>query len=159
MTDTAVTLLFTERPGAVDRIVSLLRRRGFPVGGMTIERTHRAGTSRMTVSVRQPDAVEQVTRHLERLADVIEARPAGQNAICREYALARVHVDEAQRDGISALMASFDARPVSTGAGTIVLEATGTSERIDALFAELAPYGIEESARTNTIALGCGAGA
>src|SRR5438309_1335153 len=52
MYEPTLTVLFTERIGALDRIVSLLRRRGFPVTGMSLERTHQSEVRRMSVGVR-----------------------------------------------------------------------------------------------------------
>ena len=154
MSESTLTLLFTQRFGAVDRIMSLLRRRGFPIAGMTVERTHQAEVGRMTVVVEQPAALKQVSRHLEKLPDVLEVTVAeGEDAVRREYALARVRCTPSQRAEVMALLAAFEARAVGTTEESVVVEASGPSATLDALFAELAPYGIEESARTSALAI------
>jgi acetolactate synthase-1/3 small subunit len=154
MAETALTVLFTSRVGALDRVVSLLRRRGFPVSGMTLEQTHRPEVGRMTLVLSQPAAVDQVQRHLQRLPDVLEVRVAGaDDTVRREYALVRIRCAPQRRPEVMALLAAFEARALSMTADHLVLEATGDSASLDALFAELAPYGVEESARTSPIAL------
>lgn len=154
MTEPTLTLLFTQQFGAFDRIISMLRRRGFPIGGVTVERTHLAEVGRMTVVVQSPEALEQVSRHLRKLPDVLEVTAVGDvDAVRREYALARIRCAPQQRAEVMALLAAFEARAVSLTAEHLVLEAAGNGAKLDALFAELAPYGIEESARTNPIAL------
>lgn len=152
MTDATLTLLFTRRFGAADRIMSLLRRRGFPVEGITIERTHQADVGRMTVAVEQA-AAEQVSRHLRKLPDVIEVHRSGDDAVCREYALIRIRCRPQQRTELLALLEAFEARAVCTADEHLVVEAAGPAPRLDALFAELAGYEIEDSARTSPIAM------
>ena len=150
----AITLLFTQRTGALDRIISLLRRRGFPIAGMTVERTHQADVGRMTVLVEQPRAVDQVSRHLQKLPDVLEVSAAdGADAIRREYAMARIRCTPPQRGEAMAVLSAHRARVISTTPDCLVVEAAGSGAELDALFAELAPYGIEESARTSPMAL------
>ncbi|GAC1643441.1 MAG: acetolactate synthase small subunit [Chloroflexota bacterium] len=154
MSKRTLTLNYAQRAGAVDRIISLLRRRGFPIAGMTLERTHLPGVGRMTVVVGIPTALEQVTRHLERLADVIEVSASEpDDAVQREFVLARVRCSEEQQPHVMNLLTAFTARALHVGPDEIVVEATGTAEEIDALFTQLEPYGIEESARTNPVAL------
>jgi acetolactate synthase-1/3 small subunit len=154
MTDPMLTLRFQHRPGAFDRIVSLLRRRGFPVSGMTLERTHQAGIGRMTVVVDQPAMLEQVARHLRKLPDVLEVTTAGDDeAVRREYALARIRCTPEQRSEATALIEIFDGRVVSAEQDQMVIEATGAGAKLDELFANLERFGIEDSARTSAIAL------
>ncbi len=150
----AITLLFTQRTGALDRIISLLRRRGFPIAGMTVERTHQADVGRMTVVVEHPKALAQVSRHLQKLPDVLEVTTAADgDAVQREYALARIQCRPAQRAEVMALLSAYGARAVSMTSDYVVVEASGPGTELDALFAELASYGIEESARTSPMAL------
>ena len=104
MSESTLTLRFAEGTGAVDRIIGLLRRRGFPIAGMTLERTHADGVGRMTVVVDGEDHIEQVTRHLRRLPDVLEVTNAGAGTIQREYALARVHCTASQRSDLEAVI-------------------------------------------------------
>jgi acetolactate synthase I/III small subunit len=148
-----LTVLFTERIGALDRIVSLLRRRGFPVTGMSLERTHQSDVRRMSVGVRQSSALPQIQRHLARLPDVLDVAISDDAALYREYALLRVRCTAAERGEILAILAAFDARALSISANHVVVEASGFTQQIEALFTALAVYGIEESARTSPIAL------
>ena len=156
MTRQMLTLVYVERFGAVDRIVSLLRRRGFPIAGIALERTHEPGIGRMSVAVSGDAALEQVARHLERLPDVRGVTVAGrEECVEREFALLRVRCTPEHEAEVTSILAAFDARPLSTSADSLVVEVSGSCDDLDALFARLEPYGIEESARTNPMALGC----
>jgi acetolactate synthase-1/3 small subunit len=150
MTDSTLTVYYQQRPGAFDRITALLRRRSFPITGMTAASTHVTDVARLTLAVSTPSAVEQVQRHLQRLPDVIDVQVHGDGEfVQREYALIRVHRNEAVPDALR----DHDARMVADNADEMVIEAAGSREAVDALFAALEPFGIEESARTAPIAL------
>lgn len=154
MTDATVTVHFQQRFGAFDRISSLLRRRGFPIAGITVERTQRDDVGRMSVGVRGEAAIEQVRRHLEKLPDVLEVQVHLEgSSVRREYALVRLRRDPGREDAVLAVLAEHGARVVNSSATELVAEASGSHPAMDTLFAALAPYGIEECARTNTIAL------
>jgi acetolactate synthase-1/3 small subunit len=107
----------------------------------------------MSVGVRQSSALPQIQRHLARLPDVLEVSLTDDAALCREYALLRVRCTAAERGEILAILAAFDARALNISANHVVVEATGFTQQMEALFAALSAYGIEESARTSPIAL------
>ena len=153
MMDSTLTVSFIQRFGAVDRILSLLRRRGFPIAGLTLERTHDRQVGQMTVVVEKSDAVEQVRRHLAKLPDVIEVSTGDEDELKREYTLTRIRCRPQQRAEVLALLSTVAGRAISMTADHLVLEAAGSPTTLDRLFRALKPYGIEESARTNPMAL------
>jgi acetolactate synthase-1/3 small subunit len=147
-----LTVLYATRPGATDRVMSLLRRRAFPIGGLTLERTRDRDISRMTVTVERPDAVEQVCRHLRKLPDVLDVS-TGAAGICREYALMRVCCTGVQRQAVAVHLRTAGGRIVGETPGHLVVEAAGTPAELDALIVELDRFGIDEMARTASVAL------
>jgi acetolactate synthase I/III small subunit len=154
MSETTLTVYFQQRFGAFDRIASLLRRRGFAVSGITLERTHRQDLGRLTLGIGVQETVEQVRRHLEKLPDVVEVTVhAAGDTLQREYALLRVHCESEQEGSLQRVLDRHGARAVGAEPGRLMVEASGTQSTMDALFADLTPFGIEESARTNPIAL------
>ncbi len=156
MSEATLTVSFTEGPCAVDRIIGLLRRRGFPIAGMTLERTHADGIGRMTVVVDGPETVQQISRHLQRLSDVLEVTNADEGTVQREYALARVRCSPQQRLELQGLMDGLGVRTVSEGNDYLVVEMSGRRDDLNAAFEALGPFGIEESARTNPMAVHTG---
>lgn len=147
-----LTVLYAARPGAMDRVMSLLRRRAFPIGGLTLERTQDRSIGRMTVTVERADVVEQVCRHLRKLPDVLEVS-AGAADICREYALLRVRCTGAERQVVAERLQTTGGRIVAEAPDYLVVEASGTSTEVDALIAALDQFGIAEMARTASVAL------
>lgn len=155
MHETAITLCYCNRAGTLDRIIGLLRRRGFPIGGMTVERTHRADVNRMTITVERDEVVPQMCRHLERIPDVLEVGRAD-GTLCREYALARISCGPAQRSEVMTILSAYHAHPLAIGADHLVIEVTGFRDHLDALFAALTAYGVDDVARTYPMALRLG---
>lgn len=153
MTEAVMTVYFNQRFGAIDRIISMIRRRGFPIAGMTLERTHDPAVGRMTLVVEDDTMVEQVCRHLGKLPDVVEVSAGDEDELRREYALVRIRCAPAQRAEVLALLTTFAGRAISMTTDHCVLEAAGSPATLNRLFAVLAPYGVEESARTNPMAL------
>lgn len=153
MPDSTLAVIYEQKVGAVDRILSLLRRRGFPVEGITLERTHRPDRGRMTVTVGGPEALEQIERHLSRLNDVVTVGGSHENTVQREYALARVACNSRQRAEVVPILNAFHATALRITDEHVVVEASGTRDHLDDLFTALAPYGIEDLARTSIIAV------
>ena len=153
MTEATLTVHFRQQFGAPDRILSLLRRRGFPIAGMTLERTHDPAIGRMTLVLETDEVVEQVSRHLAKLPDVMEVSAGDDDELRREYALVRIRCRPEQRAEVLALLSTVAGRAISMTTDHLVLEAAGNSSTLERLFATLTPYGIVESARTNPMAL------
>jgi len=154
MPEASLSVLYAEHTGAVDRIFSLLRRREFPIAGVTIERTHQLGIGRMTVMVESASAINQITQHLNRLVDVVSVGRESDDAIRREYALVRIKCTPGQRVEVLPILATFQAQALSVTANHMVLETSGTGDQIDTLVSALEPYGIDQLARTNPLVMG-----
>ena len=107
----------------------------------------------MSVAVRQSSALPQIQRHLARLPDVLDVTVTDGESLRREYALLRVRCTAAERGEVLAILAAFDARPLNISTNHVVVEASGFTQQMDALFAALSVYGIDESARTSPISL------
>lgn len=152
MSDVTLTVLYTARPGAMDRVLSLLRRRAFPIAGVTLERTRNRDVARMTVTVERPDAVEQMRRHLQKLPDVLDVREGAPDT-CREYTLLRLRCGGNEREVVVGHLNAAGGRIIGEAPGHLIAEAAGTPAQLDALLLALDPYGIDEVARTASVAL------
>ena len=126
---------------------------GCVIVDVAVERTHQPGVGRMTLAVRQSSTLPQISRHLRRLADVLDVTVSDDQAVHREYYMIRVRCSPQQRPEVITILNAFQASPLSLTANHMVVEATGYTPQIDALFAALSTYGIEEAARTSPIAI------
>lgn len=146
-----------DRPGTLNRVASLFRRRAFNIESLTVGHTEQAGTSRMTIVVdgvrTDSQKVEQNLRkliHVLRVEDVTE-RPA----VLHDLAMIKVTTPNGTRSEVMQIAETFDARIVDVGLETLVVEATGPDERIDRLVEVLRPFGIAEMVRTGRVAMTC----
>ncbi|MCK9493862.1 MAG: acetolactate synthase small subunit [Dehalococcoidia bacterium] len=151
--------LVENRPGVLNRVASMFRRRGFNIDSLAVGTTEEEGVSRMTIVVEGPPEIgDQVRKQLDKLIDVITVEPLSeQEAITRELALIKVVARPDQRREILDLIAIFRAQVVDVSQTTLVVQLTAAGDTLDALIENLRPYGIREMVRTGRIALARGA--
>ena len=145
-----------DKPGVLNRVASLFRRRAFNIESLTVGHTEAPGISRMTIVVdsTRTDA-EKVAQNLEKLVDVISVEDiSDQPAVMRDLALIKVQTpDPRTRSELMQLVDTFRARVVDVGLESLIVEATGTEEKIDGLVEVLRPFGILEMVRTGRVAM------
>ena len=146
------------KPGVLNRVASLFRRRAFNIESLTVGRTEQAGISRMTVVV---DTDEYGAQRLEanlyklvpvRRVDNITHRPT----IARDLALIKVSAAGDVRAQVMQLVEVYRARVIDVSAESLVIEATGTEDKIDSLLDVLHPYGVMEMVRTGRVEMARG---
>jgi acetolactate synthase-1/3 small subunit len=149
-----------DQPGVLTRVTSLIRRRGFNIESLTVGRTERRGVSRMTIVMDVDEiAVARIEAHLYKLVHVITVENVTPvPAVYRDLAMIKVAATEASRGPIMQLVNVFRARVVDVSPDSLVIESTGTEEKIDGLVEMLKPYGVLEMARTGRVAMSRGAG-
>jgi acetolactate synthase-1/3 small subunit len=144
-----------DRPGVLNRIASLFRRRAFNIVSLTVGRTHDPGVSKLTVVVdADDDTARRIEANLYKLVNVLEVHDvSNQPAVARELALIKVQADGATRREVLELVEVFRARVVDVSRDTLVVEITGTHDKVDGLVEVLRPYGIIEMVRTGVVAM------
>ena len=149
------------KPGVLNRVASLFRRRAFNIESLTVGRTEQPGMSRMTVVV---DTDEYGARRLEanlyklvpvRRVDNISTGPT----ISRDLALIKVSAAGDTRAQVMQLVEVYRARVVDVSPESLVIETTGTEDKIDSLLEVLRPYGVVEMVRTGRVAMARGSSA
>lgn len=155
-----ITALVQDRPGVLNRISSMFRRRGFNISSLAVGHSEKTNLSRMTFVVDGDDAVvEQVTKHLHKLIDVIRvADISDQNVVSRELALIRVRSNVNTRSEIMQIVDIFRANIVDVAVDSLIIEVTGDEEKVNSLQDLLGTFGVLEVMRSGTIAMGRGAG-
>jgi acetolactate synthase-1/3 small subunit len=148
------------QPGVLTRVGMLFRRRGYNIESLAVGETHNPTISQMTIVVSGDDRIiEQVTKQLYKLVDVIKVVDlTEERAVERELVLIKVKADAAVRSEIVQLVEIFRARIVDIGKNTLIIEATGDSQKVQAIEDSLKPFGIVELVRTGKIAIVRGPG-
>jgi acetolactate synthase-1/3 small subunit len=153
-----ITALVEDRPGVLNRVASMFRRRGFNIASLAVGHSEIPNLSRMTFVVEgDSNVVEQVTKHLHKLIDVIKVSDiSNDNAVNRELALIRVKSSVHTRSEIMQIVDIFRANIVDVAPDSLIVEVVGDEDKIDALQNLLRSFGLMEVMRTGTIAMSRG---
>lgn len=147
--------LVEDKPGVLNRIASLFRRRAFNIESLTVGHTEQPHVSRMTIVVDGANtAVHMVEANLTKLINVIDLKDVtDHDTIMRDLALIKVRSDSAGRAEIAQLAETFRAQIIDVAHDSLVLEITGGEDKIDGLVELLRPKGIIEMVRTGRVAM------
>jgi acetolactate synthase-1/3 small subunit len=153
-------VLVEDKPGVLNRVSSLFRRRAFNIDSLTVGRTDQPGISRMTIVMDSDDAsAERVYSYLYKLVNVIQVEDVtSRPAVNRDLAMIKVSVTQTNRTEIIQLVDVFRARIVDVANDSLIIEITGDEEKIDGFVEVLRPYGIVEMVRTGIVSMLRGAG-
>jgi acetolactate synthase-1/3 small subunit len=148
-----------DRPGVLDRVASLFRRRAFNIESLTVARTHRPGVSRVTLVVEaDADRARRVEANLYKLVSVLYVEDVTQtDAVVRDLALVKVRAPTAVRAEVLQLCEVFRARVVDVAPDVLTVEIAGTPDKLESLLEVLRPYDILETVRTGAVAMTRGA--
>jgi acetolactate synthase-1/3 small subunit len=144
-----------DKPGVLNRVASLFRRRAFNIESLTVGHTDQPHLSRMTIVIDSDHtSAHSVEANLAKLVNVVDVQDVtSQDTIDRDLALVKVRADAAGRAEIAQLAEIFRAKIVDVAPDSIVLEVTGDEEKIDGLVELLRPKGIVELVRTGRISM------
>jgi len=149
-----IVALVENKPGVLNRMVSLFRQRGFNIESLAVGVCELPHLSRMTiVTTGAPAVIEQVRKQLEKITDVVKVSDiTAENMVTRELALVKVKATAATRGEIIEIVDIFRANIVDVAADSVTVEVTGDEDKIDSLYSLLQGFGIKEMNRTGRIA-------
>jgi acetolactate synthase-1/3 small subunit len=153
--------LVEDKPGVLNRTASLFRRRAFNIESLTVGHTEEPGVSRMTIVVDSEETnVEKVAQNLYKLVNVIKVEDISERpCVMRDLALIKVKANGGgSRSEVLQIVDTFRARVVDVSPKALMIEVTGTEDKIDGLVEVLRPYGIIELVRTGRVAMVRGSG-
>ena len=150
-----ISVLVNNRPGVLARAAGLFARRGYNIDSLTVGETQDPRVSRMTIVVRGDDRIlEQVIKQLNKLIDVIDVIDFKKSAyVGRELVLIKVRCNTVNRTEVLEIVNIFRAKPVDIGHETMIIQITGSDEKVDAFIRLMEPFGIVELARTGRVAM------
>ena len=150
-----IVALVQDRPGVLNRMASLFRRRGFNIESIAVGHSESPQLSRMTIVVNGANTmVEQIRKQLDKIIDVVKVSDiTSSDMIARELALVKVKASSATRSEIMQIVDIFRANIIDVASDSVTVEATGDDEKINSLFSLLRGFGIREIARTGCIAM------
>ncbi|RME85380.1 MAG: acetolactate synthase small subunit [Caldilineae bacterium] len=144
-----------DKPGVLNRVVGLFRRRNFNIESLTVGHSETPGISRLTFVVDGDERmVDQAVKQLYKLVNVTKVENiTGKRAILREMALIRVKVDGQTRGEVMQIVDIYRARIVDVSMDSVVVQAVGATDQIESLIELLSNYPILEMVRTGAVAM------
>jgi acetolactate synthase-1/3 small subunit len=144
--------LVENKPGVLNRVASLFRRRNFNIDSLTVGRTENPAISRMTIVV-EADA-EKIRTQLYKLVNVIQVEDVTDLPdVTRDLALIKVRVDSKTRGEVVQLCDIFRAHIVDATPEAVIVEVTGNEDKINSMVELLRPIGILEMVRTGVVTM------
>ena len=150
-----IVALVEDKPGVLNRMASLFRRRGFNIESIAVGHSELPHLSRMTIVIDGTTTmVEQVRKQLDKVVDVVKVSDiSGDDIITRELALIKVKATSSTRSEIIQIVDIFRANIVDVASDSVTVEVTGDEEKTNSLFNLLRGFGIREVVRTGRIAM------
>lgn len=153
-----ISILLENEPGALSRVVGLFSARGYNIETLTVAPTEDATLSRMTiVTTGSDEIVEQITKHLNRLVDVVKVVDLSEGAhVERELMLIKVRAVGKEREEMKRMAEIFRGRIIDVTEKVYTIELTGVQEKIKAFIDALDRSAILETVRTGVSGIGRG---
>jgi acetolactate synthase-1/3 small subunit len=159
-TNRVVSAIVENKPGVLHSVANLFRRRNFNIESITVGATELKELARITITVNADEkTLDQVVKQLAKLIDVVKVAELDPNSIVtRELALVKVNVPSVkERADIISCVHVFRGRVVDVSPDSLMVEITGTPDKIDAFLNLMKASGVIELARTGITALSRGA--
>jgi acetolactate synthase-1/3 small subunit len=143
------------QPAVFNRVLSLFRCRGFAVESLAIGHTETPNIMRLTIVVDgSKTAVEQVVKQLYKIIEVRKVSDVTEDeTVRRELALIKVASKPSTRSEIIQLVDIYRARIVDVAVNSLIVEVTGTPDKVDSMINVLRGFGIKELVRTGVVAM------
>ncbi|MGH7713241.1 MAG: acetolactate synthase small subunit, partial [Gemmatimonadaceae bacterium] len=155
MQHTLIALL-QDRPGVLNRAVSLFRRRGFNIASLSVGHSEAPGVSRMTLVVDR-EHVEQVVKQLDRLIEVLAVHDiTHERTVEQETCLVKVTASSPSLADLVRIARESGARIVDVSAAVMILVITDAPGRVATFVERMRPFGIVELIRSGRIAMALG---
>lgn len=150
-----LSVLVENRPGVLQRVASMIRRRGFNIDSLSVGPTDDPTASRMTITVHVGKAAaEQAMKQLYKLVDVIKIDDiTTERVVAHEMLLIKLNSPSRSRRDVLDIVDIFRGRVVDVASSTIIVEVTGSAEKIENFLELVQPFGIKEVARSGAVAM------
>ena len=148
-------IIVENNAGVLARVSSLFGRRGYNIDSLTVSETNNPGTSNITMTVTGDENIlEQIIKQVNKLVEVISVKHLADNSsLSRELLLIKMQVDSASRAELREISEIYEATIVDLAPRSMMIELTGTTQKIDAFLLMMEEYKILEMCRTGVTAL------
>lgn len=151
-----ISMLVEDKFGTLSRVSGLFSGRGYNIESLTVNVTEKAGLSNMTiVTSGEEPVIEQIIKQLRKLINVIRVRDVTviPGHLEREMALIKLHIVPKQRAELFGIVDAFRCRVVDLTHDSIIIEISGSQEKVESFIELVRPYGLIEVLRTGVLAM------
>ncbi len=149
-----IVVMVENKPGVLNRVTSLLRRRNFNIDSLTVAKTTDNNFSRMTIAMEEKDDAEQIIKQLHKLINVIKvSQYALSDMLMQEFAFIRVTAFRKNRGEILPFAEVFGAQMIHVSENSLTFQCCTTPDKIDEFLEVLAPFGVKECVRSGVVAI------
>ncbi|WJY89598.1 acetolactate synthase small subunit [Corynebacterium confusum] len=153
-----LSVLVQDGEGIISRVAGMFTRRGYSIISFVSARTETEGINRLTIVADANEIViEQITKQLNKLIPVIKVVELEEDSsVARAIMLVKVAANNTNRPQVVDAVNIFRARVVDVAPESVVVEATGTPGKLQALLDVLEPFGVRELVQSGHVALSRG---
>ncbi len=153
-----ISMYVANKPGVLARIAQVFARRGFNIDSLVVSSAGDGDYSRMTIAAKgNPEGLDQIIKQANKLVDVLHCFDhTGENAVVKELALIKIGVGSEQRTDVLQVAEHFGCKTVDLTDTSMILMATGDTDKLDALVGMLQKYRIIELVRTGKVVMARG---
>ncbi|MFQ6677794.1 MAG: acetolactate synthase small subunit [Fidelibacterota bacterium] len=151
--------LVENKPGVLNRISSLFRRRNFNIESLVVGHSETPGVSRMTIVADEPDASKRgnIYFNLLKLVNVIAVKDVSKlPSVSREFVMIKINISPDELNKVNMVLKKFGARIVDLRSNTAIIEIADEESIINELIASLQSFDISEIVRTGKVVMRCG---
>ena len=150
-----ISALVINEPGVLASVAGMFSARGFNIDSLVVGRTENPELSRLTVVCEADEnTLEQVRKQLAKLVPVVKVRDFKDTAyVERDLALISVGVGPEKRGEVIEIVRLYRGNVIDVARDSLLIEITGTEQKIESFLELVQPYGIRELARTGVIAV------
>lgn len=150
-----LSVIVENNAGVLARVASLFGRRGYNIDSLTVSEMNNPGTSNITLTVTGDETIlEQIKKQASKLEEVIAVHHLVDNStLSRELLLIKMEIDSANRTSLREVSDIYEAKIVDLAPKSMIIELTGTPQKIDAFLGMMKEFRILEMCRTGLTAL------
>jgi acetolactate synthase-1/3 small subunit len=155
-----ISAIVVNEPGVLAGVANMFSARGFNIDSLVVGRTEDPNLSRMTIVVNgDGNTIDQVRKQLAKLIPVVSVHDfQGSAYVERDLALISIGLSPDKRGEVIEIVNLFRGKVVDIAANSLIVELSGTVEKVEAFIELMRPYTITELARTGVIAMARGSG-
>ncbi|MDR0454481.1 MAG: acetolactate synthase small subunit [Deferribacteraceae bacterium] len=154
-----ISIIAENKFGTLSRVSGLFSGRGYNIESLTVNETEKPGLSNMTiVTSGENPVIEQIIKQLRKLVNVLRVRDVTSlpDHIEREMSLIKLHVISKQRPEVLGIVDTFRARVIDMSHDSVIIEISGSEEKVSSFIELVRPYGLIEVVRTGILAMAKG---